>query len=381
MMRIRRDTFNNLRKVGEIAGIGERQTQHAPALLLMLLFSFILLLPFQAVSAAPSADIKTQQYRQEKILPLLDDGVMDYAGLLSPTEKAKINRKIWALEKNSGSQLAVLILPDLQGHEIVEYGVTIMEEWQLGRKGVDDGVLLLIALQERAMRIEVGYGLEGAIPDLIAGQILNQYLTPAFRAGKFAEGIELAVDAIIAQIEGEPLPSLKEVPLSASSNHEELVDWDLAFTIIVMVVMIIAPFLLPIIRRLQQRSRRVSNEQKGALFESREPHNSPINHSSDLQQDSLKTWADHYRSQNQKRSYSSREPSIPSSKRESRHTSSKKVKKISWMEAFFRSLPSAIFIGFFYLYRISSCDWDLDRTSSPTLSNCGPCARFYSCAD
>lgn len=207
-----------------------RQAIKKTYLLLTLFLSLILFLPFQTAWSASSADLKNRLSQQEETLPLLDDGVMDYAGLLSPTEKAEINHKIWALEKNSGSQLAVLILPDLQGHEIVEYGVTIMEEWQLGRKGVDDGVLLLIALQERAMRIEVGYGLEGAIPDLIAGQILNQYLTPAFRAGKFAEGIELAVDAIIAQIEGEPLPSLKEVPLSASSNHEELVDWDLAFT-------------------------------------------------------------------------------------------------------------------------------------------------------
>ncbi len=177
--------------------------------LLMVLISLLF-----AVSGAQTLDFNTTK----TAIPELTGGVMDHANVLSNDEKQQLHDKIMQLEYDSGSQIAVLIIPELQQEDIAYYAVKVMEKWQLGRAGIDDGALLVIALNDRAMRIEVGYGLEGAVPDLAAKMILDQYLTPEFKNGNFYQGITQAVDALIAKIKAEPLPELQTNALSISKS-------------------------------------------------------------------------------------------------------------------------------------------------------------------
>ena len=128
--------------------------------------------------------------------------VTDLAGVLDPPSRARLENRLAALEERTGSQGAVVILPDLRGDSIEDLANRLFERWGIGRKGKDDGWLLLIAMAERRARMEVGYGLEGLIPDAVAGRILDQYLVPAFRKGAFARGIEDVVEAIGQRIAG-----------------------------------------------------------------------------------------------------------------------------------------------------------------------------------
>jgi uncharacterized protein len=139
-------------------------------------------------------------------IPPLKAHVTDLTATLSASETAFLEQKLAALEKTKGSQIAVLIVPATQPETIEQYSIRVAEAWQLGRKGVDDGILLLIAKNNRALRIEVGYGLEGAVPDAMAKRIIAEIITPRFKQGQFAEGIDAGIEAIIKLIQGEPLP-------------------------------------------------------------------------------------------------------------------------------------------------------------------------------
>ena len=121
-------------------------------------------------------------------------------------EKASIESSLENLEKNKGSQLAVLMVKTTSPEVIEDYSMRVVEKWKLGRKYVDDGVLLLIAMADRKMRIEVGYGLEGAISDVAAGRIISEYITPAFRNGNYYSGVSAGTNKIIGLIHGEALP-------------------------------------------------------------------------------------------------------------------------------------------------------------------------------
>jgi len=139
-------------------------------------------------------------------VPELKSRVTDLTRTLSAGEKAALESALENLGKNKGSQLAILIVNTTSPEVIEDYSMRVVEKWKLGRKDVDDGVLLLIAMQDRKMRIEVGYGLEGAIPDIAAGRIINEYITPAFRSGNFYWGISAGANKIIGLINGEALP-------------------------------------------------------------------------------------------------------------------------------------------------------------------------------
>jgi len=136
--------------------------------------------------------------------------VTDLTGTLTPEVQARIASKLLALKAAKGSEIAVVILPTTQPEDIAQYSIRLAEAWTLGRKGVDDGLILVIAKDDRRVRIEVGRGLEGAITDLASHRIIEEYLQPNFRAGRFAEGIDLAVDRLIGLVQGEPLPAPPE---------------------------------------------------------------------------------------------------------------------------------------------------------------------------
>jgi len=139
-------------------------------------------------------------------VPPLTSPVTDTAGILAPDQSAALDAKLRAFEQGKGSQVAVLVVPTTQPEEIEQYAIRVAEAWKLGREGVDDGALLLVAVQDRRVRIEVGYGLEGVLPDATANRIIDEAIVPAFRGGDYYGGIFAGVDRMLRVIEGEPLP-------------------------------------------------------------------------------------------------------------------------------------------------------------------------------
>lgn len=139
-------------------------------------------------------------------VPELRSPVTDLTGTLTPEQIGTLERRLREFEARKGSQIAVLLVPTTQPETVEEYAIRVAEAWKLGRKGVDDGVLLLVAKEDRAVRVEVGYGLEGPLPDVIANRITDQVIVPRFRDGDFFGGIAEGIDRMVAVIEGEPLP-------------------------------------------------------------------------------------------------------------------------------------------------------------------------------
>ena len=139
-------------------------------------------------------------------IPALDSPVVDTTGTLDAGQRQALEQQALALQQRKGSQLQVLLVPSTQPEAIEQYAVRAFEQWKLGRGKVDDGVLLVVAKDDRKVRIEVGYGLEGAIPDIAAGRIIQEYLVPKFRAGDYGGGIADATAALVKLIDGEPLP-------------------------------------------------------------------------------------------------------------------------------------------------------------------------------
>lgn len=140
-------------------------------------------------------------------IPELSSRVTDLTQTLSPAEQAQLEQKLAAFEQKKGSQIALLILPTTQPEDIAQYSIRVVEKWKIGRDKVDDGVLVLIAKDDRKMRIEVGYGLEGAIPDLYAKRIISEVIGPKFKQGDFYGGLDAGVDKLIGLVDGEALPT------------------------------------------------------------------------------------------------------------------------------------------------------------------------------
>lgn len=140
--------------------------------------------------------------------PLANRRVHDQANVLSPQLESQLDEQLRAYERSTGHQLAVLVVPSLEGEPLEDYLIRVGEAWQLGTKGKDDGVLLFVAIAERKVRIEVGYGLEGELTDALSSRIIRDVLAPAARQGDVGFGIARAVSAITAATggSGEPLP-------------------------------------------------------------------------------------------------------------------------------------------------------------------------------
>jgi len=138
-------------------------------------------------------------------VPYLSGRVNDQAMMLEDTFEGQLEEQLRLLEEETGAQVAVLTIASLEGDPIEDFSIRVVQTWKLGRDGVDDGVLLLIARDDRRMRIEVGYGLEGALTDAQAGRIIDGLMTPRFREGDFEGGVGAAVDAISAAVRGEVL--------------------------------------------------------------------------------------------------------------------------------------------------------------------------------
>ncbi|HEY0338755.1 MAG TPA: YgcG family protein [Burkholderiales bacterium] len=139
-------------------------------------------------------------------VPPLSARVTDLTDTLTQEQRKTLEDRLAAFESSKGSQLAVLLVPTTQPEPIEQFGIRVGEQWKIGRKGVDDGAILIAAMKDRAVRIEVGYGLEGVLPDAVAKRIVEEYIVPRFKQGDFYGGIDAAVTRMMAVIEGEPLP-------------------------------------------------------------------------------------------------------------------------------------------------------------------------------
>jgi uncharacterized protein len=180
----------------------------------------------------------------EVAVPPLTTRVTDLTGTLTAEQKSNIEHTLQAFEASKGSQIAVLIVPTTEPEAVEQYSIRVAEQWKLGRKGVDDGALLLIAKNDRAMRIEVGYGLEGVLPDAIAKRIIAEVITPYFKTSDFYGGIKAGVEAMIKVIKGEPLPPPSVTTETTASSIEQL--FPLAF----LLAFFVAPALRAMIGRL-----------------------------------------------------------------------------------------------------------------------------------
>ncbi|MBM4219969.1 MAG: YgcG family protein [Gammaproteobacteria bacterium] len=155
------------------------------------------------VALAAATPVAAQSLQQ---VPPLAAWVTDLTGTLQSAERAALEDKLQAFEARKGAQIAVLIVPTTQPEAIEQYSIRVVDAWKLGREKPDDGALLLVAMQDRTLRIEVGRGLEGALTDLVANRIIDETITPRFREGDFSGGIDAGVDRMIQVIDGEPLP-------------------------------------------------------------------------------------------------------------------------------------------------------------------------------
>ena len=155
-------------------------------------FSFFILLLCCLPIAAYGLDV-----------PRLQGYVNDYAGMISPSAKSKIEEELKAFEQSDSTQIVILTIPSLEGENIEEFSIKVAEDWKIGQQRKDNGVLLIVSKQERKIRIEVGRGLEGKLTDLMAGRIIDQVIKPRFKQGDFNAGFITGVSALIDATRGE----------------------------------------------------------------------------------------------------------------------------------------------------------------------------------
>ncbi|EPW0416215.1 TPM domain-containing protein, partial [Providencia stuartii] len=142
-------------------------------------------------------------------IPTMTSHVVDEAHLLTTEQRDSLARRLALFQQQTGSQIAILIVKSTSPLDIESYAEKVFNQWRIGRINIDDGVLLLVAVNDRTMRIEVGYGLEGAISDSLAKRILEYDFIPEFKRGNYAGGLNRTIDSLIALIKNEPLPDAK----------------------------------------------------------------------------------------------------------------------------------------------------------------------------
>jgi uncharacterized protein len=174
----------------------------------------------------------------QQALPELTGHVVDTTATLAPEALARLEAKLAAFEQRKGSQIAVLLVRTTAPEAIEEFSLRVAEQWRVGRGGVDDGVVLVVARDDRRMRFEIGYGLEGAVPDALARRIIAETIAPRFYEEDFAGGLEAGLDALIGLIDGEQLP----VPVAREPDVEPFAA--------LPVVLVLALFVAPLFRRI-----------------------------------------------------------------------------------------------------------------------------------
>jgi uncharacterized protein len=165
-------------------------------------------------------------------VPALRGRVNDYAGMISPSAAARIEELSQSLEASDSTQVVVLTVPTLQGEDLEQFSIRVAETWGIGQKKEDNGVILLVAQKEHAVRIEVGYGLEGRLTDLLSGRIIDYEIVPRFKAGNFDEGFVAGVQAIVEAVRGEYVAKAQPAPATRKSSSFSFVPFLFLFMIL-----------------------------------------------------------------------------------------------------------------------------------------------------
>jgi uncharacterized protein len=199
--------------------------------------------------------------------PQLTGRVVDGANLLSPADEAELTQKLAALEQASSRQMVVATVPDLQGYPIEDYGYQLGRKWGIGQKGANNGIILLVAPNDRRVRVEVGYGLEPIITDALSWQVINQQILPRFKAGDYPGGIKAGADTLITQL-GAPPEAAERTAIAAAQARQSagsrsneggsifpLIFWGVVFLFVI----------LPMLRG-GRRGRRYGRGGRGGVF-------------------------------------------------------------------------------------------------------------------
>jgi uncharacterized protein len=166
-------------------------------------------------------------------IPPLRSPVTDLTGTLTVEQTRALEQTILAFEQRKGSQIAILVLPTTRPEAIEQFSIRLAENWRVGRKGIDDGAIIVLALEDREVRIEVGYGIEGALPDMVAARIIREDMIPHLRRGDVYLALTAAVDRITRVIDGEPLPEPTRQP-----ERDRSAGWGSLFPILLMFVFV-----------------------------------------------------------------------------------------------------------------------------------------------
>ncbi|HMH18044.1 MAG TPA: TPM domain-containing protein [Burkholderiales bacterium] len=176
----------------------------------------------------------------EVAVPPLKAHVTDLTGTLSVSQFRELDSRLSDFERSKGSQIAVLVLPSTEPETIEQYSIRVADAWKIGRARIDDGVILVVAKNDRKLRIEVGRGLEGAIPDAIAKRVVSDVITPHFRSGDFYGGVAAGSDALMKLIQGEALPAPQSGVTVNGVHHA--IDFQTIFLLFVALVLTDAIF-------------------------------------------------------------------------------------------------------------------------------------------
>jgi uncharacterized protein len=179
-------------------------------------------------------------------IPPLTGRVVDVNGALTAEQKRELEASLEAFEKRKGSQIAVLITGTTFPEPIESYSMRVAEAWKIGRKGVDDGIVVVLAKSDQAMRIEVGYGLEGVVPDAMAKRLIEEVFIPKFREGDFNGGLRAGLDRLMRLIDGEPLPE----PKRDSGRGSDMRSIETYFVLFMVIVIAVGGFLRTLVGRL-----------------------------------------------------------------------------------------------------------------------------------
>lgn len=159
-------------------------------------------------------------------LPALTARVTDLTDTLDPTQRGRLEARLAAVERSGKAQVAVLLLPTTRPETIEQFGIRLADAWKIGHKGADNGVILIVAKDDRKMRIEVGYGLEGSIPDAIAKRIVADRMAPAFKQGDFFGGLRAAVEGLEQAMGGAPtVAPVQPAPRNTTLDEQDITIW------------------------------------------------------------------------------------------------------------------------------------------------------------
>lgn len=171
---------------------------------------------------------------EDRPIPALTGRVVDETGTLTADQKGALERKLQNFEQRKGTQIVALLTGTTFPEPIESYSIRVAEAWKIGRKGVSDGIVIVVAKSDRTMRLEVGYGLEGVIPDAVARRLIDEVFIPGFREGNFYAGLDAGIDRLIKVIDGEPLPEVK-VSDRGSGDLRSLESYFVLFLVITLV--------------------------------------------------------------------------------------------------------------------------------------------------